>query len=365
MVGAVVVRNGEIVGEGWHQGVGTPHAEAMAFAAAGEHAARGATIYVTLEPCSFTLRPDGTPRLPCSQRCIDAGVRRVVAAMADPDARVSGTGFAALRAAGVSVTLGVEEARARALNYAYIRHRTTGLPFITHKSAMTLDGKIAAPGGDSKWVTGEAARAHVHRLRNRADALVVGVGTVLADDPSLTTRLPAGAGNAHDPVRVIIDSTLRTPPTAKVARAGTLILATEDIVADDSVKTAAARRRAALEEAGAEVVLLPLDAAGHVDVQEVATLLAERGLIDVILEGGGRLAASFWEAGLVCRALFFIAPKVIGGGGRETTTPVEGRGLSRSMADAAMLGTFTVRRWGPDIALEAEVVSKKNVHRNH
>jgi diaminohydroxyphosphoribosylaminopyrimidine deaminase/5-amino-6-(5-phosphoribosylamino)uracil reductase len=345
MVGAVVVKDGRIVGEGWHKGyvdgISTPHAEAMALAAAGE-AAQGATMYVTLEPCSHFTKSDGTPRTPCSERCIRAGVVRIVAAMEDPDERVSGTGFAAMRAVGISVVVGVEEARARILNHAYIRHRTTGLPYITHKAAMTLDGKIAAVGGDAKWITGEVSRAYVHRLRHRADALITGIGTVFADDPQLTTRLPGG--NGKDPLRVIIDSRLRLPETAKVAGMGTLVIGTEG--SDPS-------RIAAIEATGAEVVTVPANASGRVEVTAAARLLAERGLFTVLLESGGELAAAFWEAGLVNRALFFIAPKVIGGA--VAATPVGGAGVSHCMADAIRVQDFKVRRFGSDVALEAEV----------
>jgi diaminohydroxyphosphoribosylaminopyrimidine deaminase / 5-amino-6-(5-phosphoribosylamino)uracil reductase len=345
MVGAIVVRDGRIVGEGWHRGyingISTDHAETMAFADAGD-AAQGATVYVTLEPCAHRVRSDGTPRTPCAERCIRAGALRVVAAMQDPDERVSGQGFAMLRAAGIVVNVGVEEAKARALNRAYIRQRTTGLPYITHKAAMTLDGKIAAAGGDSQWITGEAARAHVHRLRHRVDAIVTGIGTVLADNPRMTTRLPHG--NGHDPLRVIIDSNLRLPTTAAVARPGTLIFTTE---------SADKEQIAALSATGAEIVAVPATAAGRVEVTIAAQVLAERGLYDILLESGGALASSFWNAGLVNRALFFIAPKIIGGA--DAATPIDGAGISRRMAEAVRLKPFRVRRFGSDIALEAEV----------
>lgn len=343
MVGAVLVKEGQIVGEGWHKGVGTPHAEAAAFADAGE-AAHGATIYVTLEPCSHTHNLDGTPRICCVSRCLAAGIGRVVVAMVDPDARVSGRGIAQLREAGVAVLVGLSEKTARLLNAAYIKQRTTGYPYITHKAAMTLDGKIAATGGDSRWITGERARAWSHRhLRHRADAIVVGVGTVVADDPSLTTRLRHG--NGHDPLRVVIDSRLRTPPTAQVACAGTLIVAAEGRAGNERI--------AALQRTGAEVVELPEDANGYVNVRAVSRLLAGRGAYSVLLEGGGELASAFWQAELIDKAVFFIAPKIIGG--REAKSPVEGAGLSRSMADAATLEKLTVRRFGQDIALEGEV----------
>ena len=336
-VGAVVVRDGEVVGEGFHPRKGEPHAEAFAFAGAGDRA-QGATLYVTLEPCSFT----GGGRTPCVVRCLNAGVARVVGAMTDPDPRVGGEGFRQLREAGVEVTVGVGEGEARALNFAYIHQRVTGLPFVTHKAALTLDGKIAATGGDSRWVTGEAARRHVHRLRDRCDAVVVGVGTVLADDPSLTTRLPRG--NGHDPLRVIIDSSLRTPPTAKVAGYGTIIITTP---------AAPTEQAEALQATGAEIVTVGADSAGRVDVVQAMRLLSDRGRYDVLLESGGRLAASLWAAGLVNRVLYFVAPKVIGGG--VAPTPVDGDGLSERMADAARLGRLTVRRFGDDLALTGDV----------
>ncbi len=270
-----------------------------------------------------------------------------MAAHADPDPRTAGRGFDALRAGGVAVTVGVEEAAARALNAPYIKHRTTGLPYVTHKAAMTLDGKIATAAGDSRWVTGEAARAYVHRLRDRADAIVVGVSTVCQDDPLLTTRLERG--NGRDPLRVILDSRLTLGPEAAVVRAahtsgaGTLAAA---VGGADPV------RRARLEEAGVEVAILPPDRAGRVDVTALARLLAQRGALSVLLEGGGEAAASFWEAGLVDRALFFVAPKVLGG--REAKTPVEGAGRAL-MRDAIGLDGLRVRRFGQDIALEGEV----------
>jgi diaminohydroxyphosphoribosylaminopyrimidine deaminase/5-amino-6-(5-phosphoribosylamino)uracil reductase len=343
MVGAVVVKDGRIVGEGWHQGVGTPHAEAAAFTAAGE-AARGATLYVTLEPCSHTHNTDGSPRTSCAGRCLAAGVSRVVVAMVDPDARVSGRGITCLRDAGIAVSVGLQEKTARALNAAYIKHRTTGYPYIIHKAAMTLDGKIAATGGDSRWITGERSRAWAHRhLRHRADAIIVGVGTVLADNPSLTTRLPGG--NGHDPLRVILDSGLKTPLTAQVARAGTLFITAKGKADNERIT--------ALQSTGAEVMELPSGSDGYIDLQAVARLLAERGIYSVLLEGGGELAFSFWQAKLIDKAVFFIAPKVIGG--RESKSPVEGAGLSRSMADAVTLDRLIVRRIGQDIALEGEV----------
>ena len=351
-VGAVVVRNGEIVGEGWHNGPGTPHAEAAAFAQAGERA-RGATIYVTLEPCSHTHNPDGSPRVPCAQRCLDAGVARVVGAMVDPDVRTSGRGFEQLRQEGVAVTIGVEEEAARRLNEAFIRHRKTGLPFITHKAAMTLDGKIATTTGDSKWITGEASRAYVHEhLRGDADAIVAGVGTVLKDNPQFTVRSTKSgratrAGNAKPPLRVLIDSSLRTPHDFHVAGPNSLFICADGI----ALRSDAER----LREAGAEVVFLPIgdgEDKGRVSVRAVAELLAARGLLSVLLESGGALAASFWQAGLVNRVVFFYAPKIVGG--VYAPTAIDGPGITE-MANAHNLGTLKVRRFGSDIAIFADV----------
>ncbi|MDX1933840.1 MAG: bifunctional diaminohydroxyphosphoribosylaminopyrimidine deaminase/5-amino-6-(5-phosphoribosylamino)uracil reductase RibD [Capsulimonadales bacterium] len=340
LVGALVVRDGRIIGRGWHRGVGTDHAETMALAAAGE-AARGATIYVTLEPCAHFVGLNGQPRLPCAERCVRAGVARVVCAIADPDVRVNGNGFAHLRAAGIEVSVGTEEAAARTLNLPFLRHRTLGLPFILHKAAMTLDGKIAAPDGSARWITGGRSRRYVHRLRNRVDAIVVGIGTILTDDPSLTVRLPSG--NGRDPLRVIMDSRLRTPVGARVVRPGTLFLTTEET---DSPK---GRR---LVEAGAEVRTVPADDNGRVDVVRAMELVAARGCLAVLLESGGELAAAFHRAKLINRVIYFIAPKLIGGAG---PTPIDGTGLAAGMAEAFVTGSLRVRRFGEDIAITADV----------
>jgi diaminohydroxyphosphoribosylaminopyrimidine deaminase/5-amino-6-(5-phosphoribosylamino)uracil reductase len=340
MVGAVLIKGGVPVGEGWHKGIGTDHAETMAFAKAGA-LARGATLYVNLEPCAHFFSSIGQPRLPCAERCVRAGVARVVCAMEDPDSRVAGRGFAYLREAGIDVVVGVEEVAARALNHAYIRHRMTGLPFITHKAAMTLDGKIAAPDGSSQWITGEQARKYVHRLRHRSDAILVGVGTVLMDDPSLTTRVPSG--NGRDPVRVILDSALRIPVTARVVRAGTVVLTTDR--ADQA-------NRHALEDSGVEVIEVEKDRNGRVAVVPAMRLLADRGMLSVLLESGGELAGSLYEADLVNRLVFFVAPKLVGGLG---STPIGGGGITLAMKDAKNTGPLTIRRFGQDIAIETEL----------
>lgn len=336
MVGAVVVRDGELAGEGYHRQVGGPHAEVWALRQAGERA-RGATLFVTLEPCCHRGR---TP--PCAEAIIAAGVRRVVAAMLDPDPRVAGRGLAQLRAAGVQVTMGVLEEAARQLNEGYLKRVATGLPFVTLKAAMSLDGKIATAGGESKWITGERARALGHRLRGRHDAIVVGVGTVLADDPELTVRLARG----RSPRRVVVDSRGRTPPTARLLRA-------DDRPAVIAVTEAApSSRREALSAAGAEVWVAPA-AGGRVHLGWVLRRLADEGANSALIEGGGTLGAAALAAGLVDRVYFFVAPLLIGG--KEACTPLEGDGAA-CLAEAWRLQAVKVRRVGEDLLVMGDVV---------
>ena len=363
-VGAVVVNRGEIVGEGWTRslpGVGL-HAESMALEIAGERA-RGGTLYVTLEPCSHEVRPDGSTRYPCARRAIDAGISRVVCCLQDPDPQVDGSGFDLLRAAGITVEVGLLAEKARETHAPYLKHRTTGLPYITHKAAMSLDGKLAQTRSAPTSLTGPQARAAVHRLRDRVDAIVVGVGTILADDPQLNTRL-SGSRKGRDPVVVVFDTHLRTPPTARVCRPGT-ILVTAIARASRISRSLRLAPSSAAEEgreghdrgdaaggemaSGMEVLRVAPDASGRPDVTEAMKLLAERGLFDVLLESGGALAASFWEAGWVDRALLFVAPMVLGG--RDAPTPLEGEGLELP----ARLTKLSVRRYGEDVAISGEV----------
>ncbi len=348
-VGAVIVQDGTVVGEGYHVRPGLPHAEAGAFAAAGD-AARGATLYVTLEPCAHTENPDGSPRTACADRCITAGVSRVVCAITDPDERVNGRGIERLRNAGIAVTVGVCEANARALNRPFIKHRETGLPFVLHKAAMTLDGKIATIAGSSRWITGSDSREYVHRyLRGAADAIVVGVGTVLSDDPALDVRLvacgTAKTRNVHAPLRVVVDSGLRTPISAKVAAPGTILYTLE------TLETTA--RADALAATGAVIAFVPADDTGRVSVMSAMRDLAGRGALSVLLEAGGELAASFYAARLVDSVCVFVAPKIVGG--RDAPTPIGGAGITGDMNAAIRTGTLTVRRFGVDIALSADI----------
>ncbi len=340
MVGCVLVNDfGQIVGEGWHPKAGEPHAEVLALRQAGG-LALGAAAYVTLEPCSHHGR---TP--PCADALLAAGVKRVICAMADPDVRVAGSGFARLRAGGVDVSVGLGEAEARALNAAYIKHRVTGLPWTVLKTATTLDGKIAAAGGDSQWITSAISRRAVHRqLRDRCDAILTGVGTVLADDPSLTTRLTHKAG--RDPWRIVVDSRLRTPLDAQVVKQSALDGKT--IVA--AVQDADPVRRKALEALGCHVLLCE-PSQGRVDLADLMRRLGTRGdIISVLVEGGGQLAASLLSANLADRWLAFVAPKIVGGG--DAPGPVGALGISR-MADALDVQFRQVRRCGPDIVIDA------------
>jgi diaminohydroxyphosphoribosylaminopyrimidine deaminase/5-amino-6-(5-phosphoribosylamino)uracil reductase len=338
MVGCVIVRDGQIVGEGFHPLAGQPHAEVFALRAAGE-LARGATVYVTLEPCSHFGR---TP--PCARALIEAGVGRVIAAVVDPHEKVAGRGLAELRAAGIPAEAGLLEAEARRLNEAFFHFHATRRPFVTLKAAMTLDGKIATRTGDSRWITGEKARAHVHQLRARAGAILCGVGTVLADDPLLTARLPKHAGGApRQPLRIVLDPTLRTPPDSALARTSR-----ESPVLIVAAEQADATRARRLTDAGVEILRLPPSSDGGLDLAALLEELGRREIISLLVEGGGRTHAAFLSAGLVQRVHWFIAPKLVGGA--EAPTPLEGAGIAR-MAEAVALREVTLRRFGDDVLL--------------
>ncbi|MEW6448045.1 MAG: bifunctional diaminohydroxyphosphoribosylaminopyrimidine deaminase/5-amino-6-(5-phosphoribosylamino)uracil reductase RibD [Bacillota bacterium] len=333
MVGAVIVREGRIVGEGYHHRAGLPHAEIEALKAAGG-AARGSTLYVNLEPCCHTGKTG-----PCTEAIIAAGIRRVVAAMADPNPLVSGKGFTRLRESGIEVEFGVLEREAHRLNEAFIKFITTRKPFVILKTAMSLDGKIATATGESKWITGDAAREYVHQLRNACDAVLVGIGTVLKDDPSLTTRLPEGG---RDPVRVILDSRARTPLDARVIVQGS---DAATIVAVTGM--APPERIAALRQAGAEVLVCGPGPA--VDLEFLLTALAEREIASILVEGGSAVNASFLLQGLVDKLVWFIAPLIIGG--REAIGPVGGTGV-RSLSKAIRLKEVNVKELGSDLCIE-------------
>jgi diaminohydroxyphosphoribosylaminopyrimidine deaminase/5-amino-6-(5-phosphoribosylamino)uracil reductase len=299
-VGCVLVREGVPVGEGYHPAAGGPHAEAMALDRAGE-SARGATAYVTLEPCSHHGR---TP--PCANALVEAGLSRVVVAMGDPDPRVAGRGLQRLHDAGVEVVTGVLEERARALNAGFAARLTNGRPRITVKLATSLDGQTAVHSGESQWITGEAARADVHRLRHGHAALVTGSGTVLSDDPSLTARLPEGG--AH-PLRVVLDSRLRTPPGARVVGGPGHCLILTVAGADPAACQA-------LEAAGAEVIELAADAEGRPELGAVWAELGWREIGTALVESGAGLAGAVLRGGWADELVVYHSPSVIGAGGR-------------------------------------------------
>lgn len=301
-VGCLIVKDERVVGRGWTQPGGRPHAETEALAMAGE-AARGATAYVTLEPCSHHGK---TP--PCAEALVAAGIARVVVAMEDPDPRVSGAGLELLRRAGISVTSGICGDEAAELNAGFFTKVRDGRPLVTLKLATTLDGRIATHGGESKWITGEAARAAAHLLRAEHDVIMVGSGTALADDPELTCRLPGLADRS--PVRVVVDGRLRLPLTAKlVASANEIPTWVLTLEGGDEA------RRDAYADAGVDIIELPEGADHTVDLGAALAALAESGVTRVLVEGGAHLTSGLLRAGLVDRLVWFRAPRLVGGDG--------------------------------------------------
>ncbi|MEK0314185.1 bifunctional diaminohydroxyphosphoribosylaminopyrimidine deaminase/5-amino-6-(5-phosphoribosylamino)uracil reductase RibD [Cohnella sp. 56] len=326
MVGCVVVKDGRIVGIGAHLKRGEAHAEVHALNMAGAEAV-GATAYVTLEPCSHFGR---TP--PCCDRLIAEGVKRVVVATEDPNPLVAGSGIAKLRQSGIDVEVGLLGDEARALNEAFNHFIVTGMPFVTIKTALTLDGRIATRTGHSRWITGPASREAVHTLRHRHQAIMVGAGTVLADDPELTTRLAVPGLN---PLRVVVDSRLRLPPGARVLNdaAPTLVLTT-----DEADETAAAR----LRQAGADIVRC--GPGPRVNLAAGLRALGERGIGSVLAEGGGVLNGSLLAAGLASKLMLFYAPKIVGDGA-PSGFAFSGPEL---MGDAANIKIASIERYGDD-----------------
>ena len=332
-VGCVIVLDGVVVGEGWHRKAGTPHAEVHALRQAGERA-RGADVYVTLEPCSHFGK---TP--PCADALVEAGVGRVFVGMVDPNPKVSGRGIERLRSAGIEVVTGISEAECRRLNEPFVKHVTTGLPFVILKSAMTMDGKTATASGDSRWITNEKSRQYVHRLRSMVDAIMVGVGTVLADDPQLTARVPRG----KDPVRVVVDSSLKISPGARMLRQESPASTVIATISEDR------DRIAELESAGAEVLRCRA-AQGRVDLHDLLVRLGARGVQSILLEGGSGLAGEALRAGLIDKVVLFYAPKFLGG--------ADGLGLfggasAERMDGCRQLKDVSVLRFGNDVMIEA------------
>lgn len=334
LVGCVIVKDGRIIGAGCHEQLGGPHAERNALAAAGEQA-RGATLYCTLEPCCHHGR---TP--PCTDAILAAGVKQVIFAVEDPDPQVAGGGARVLREHGVEVQSGLLLDEATKQLAAYLHHRRTGRPYVTAKWAMTLDGKLATTSGDSQWVSGPAARTMVHRLRDQVDAVLVGSGTVLADNPSLTCRLAEfgePTRETRNPLRIIVDTHGRVPPTAKVfcdGAAPTWWVTGEDV---DVVPP------------GVEHLRVPLSR-GRIDLAALLTELGRRGVVELLCEAGGTLTGALCEASLVHKVIAFVAPKLVGAGPTAWTGP--GRG---SMAEAVRLRFDEVTQVGNDVMLVAYV----------
>jgi diaminohydroxyphosphoribosylaminopyrimidine deaminase/5-amino-6-(5-phosphoribosylamino)uracil reductase len=339
MVGALVVRDGEVVGRGFHTWQGLKHAEILALEQAGE-SARGATIYVTLEPCSHTGRT-----APCVDSLIAAGVASVVAASEDPNPLVAGEGFRRLRAAGIQVEIATEfQAEAEKLNEPFFHFMTTGRPLVTLKSASTLDGKIAAPEDNTGWITSERARAHVQELRHASDVIVTGIGTALADDPQLTDR--STFPRARPLLRVVLDSTLRLPLESRLVRS-----AQNDLLVA-ATSAASPERRRALERRGVEVQLFD-GPRGRVDIRDVIGLFAERQYLSVMIEAGSKVNWAVLEAGAVDKVFLYYAPKILGG---LQSLPMAGGTGRMRRADAILLERTTLHSIPPDeFAVEAYV----------
>lgn len=330
MVGAVIVRNGIIVSEGFHRKAGTPHAEAIAIENA-RGKTRGATLYVSLEPCCH--RDKRTP--PCTEKILSSGIKRVVISMQDPNPKVSGKGIEELTRAGIHVVSGILEEKARRLNEYYIKHITTGRPFVVLKVAMTLDGKIATPEGESKWITGEKARMAVHRLRNSVDAVMTAIGTVKADNPSLTARIKG----AKNPVRIVIDPHLEIPVDANLIK-----------VPPQTIIVTRARNRKAdyLLKSGIKLVYFK----NLLDLNWLLQSLGKTGIASVLIEGGSSLNAYALSAGIVDKVMFFIAPKIIGG--RDSFPAVGGKSFRR-LEDAYRIKDLEVMRIGDDFLMEGYI----------
>ena len=339
-VGAVVVRNDVVIGQGYTQPPGSHHAEILALKQAGEES-RGGVMYVTLEPCCHYGR---TP--PCSQAIITAGISEVHLAMLDPNPLVSGRGRTELEREGIKVYVGEHEAEAEEINEAYTKFITISMPFVTAKFAVSLDGKIATKSGDSKWISGGEARKYVHNLRYTSDAIMAGVNTVLVDDPHLTTRCGGGRGGTarKQPLRVIVDGKGRTPLTARIFRESGKTLVALGRLVTPAEKTAFA-------QVGAELLELP-SAEGLVDLEKLLKALGEREITSVLVEGGGILLGSLFDCGLVDKVIVFIAPIIIGGEGARTA--VGGEGVDK-VVSALKLEHVSVKKLGEDLMVSGHV----------
>ncbi len=332
LVGAILVRNGKVVGEGYHARAGEAHAEIIALQHAKERA-RKATLYINLEPCTHYGK---TP--PCAPQVIKAGVKSVVIGMEDPNPLVRGKGMEALKKAGLNVRAGILESECRRLNEAFCKYITAKEPFIILKVAATLDGKIATREGDSKWISGEASRRLVHRLRDEVDGVLVGIGTVLRDDPLLTARIKGG----RDPYRVVLDSRLKIPEEAKVFgdSPAKVVIATTETAPKDKIER--------LEKKGVRVLTLE-SKEGRIDLKSCLSKLGEAGMMSLMVEGGNQVNGSFLDEGLIDKLLLFLSSRLIGD--PEAPGIFGGRGVSR-LEEAIPLKEIRARRIGEDILLE-------------
>ena len=338
MVGAVVVKDGVAVGKGCHRAVGEAHAEVYAIEDAGS-SAKGATLYVTLEPCNHTGR---TP--PCTVKILQAGIKRVVVAMRDPNPDVKGGGIDCLKRQGVEVSLGVHKTEAKKLNESFIKYVQTKRPFVLLKCAATLDGRIATRTGDARWVSGPESRKYVHWLRHSSDAILVGIGTIKADNPSLTTRLEDVRG--VDPIRIVLDTHLSIAEDAKVLRvqsdSDTIIVSGQSILED---------KKARIEEQGAQVIESPLKD-GKIDLDFLMGRLGTMGVTSLLIEGGGKVIAAALAAEVVDKVFFFFAPKILGG---DDGVPIcSGKGPTK-MNQCIPVKDIAVKRFGDDILIEGYI----------
>jgi len=335
MVGAVLLKNGKVVGEGYHARAGEAHAEILALRQAGE-AARGSTLYLNLEPCAHYGR---TP--PCAPEVIRAKVKRAVIGMEDPNPLVRGRGLKSLRRAGLDVKVGILEKECRKLNEFYCKYILEKEPFVILKVAATLDGKIATREGESKWISGETSRRFVHRMRDQVDGVIIGIGTVLKDDPQLTARIK----NGRDPYRVVLDSRLRIPEDAQVIgnSSSKTMIATTELAARDKIER--------LEKKGVQILILN-SKQGRIDLKNCLSKLGEMGMMSLLVEGGSQVNGSFLDEGLIDKILFFLSPKLIGD--REALGIFGGSGKT-TLQEAIPLNELRVRKIGEDILIEGYV----------
>jgi len=338
-VGAVIVNAGHVVGVGFHPQAGQPHAEIFALQQAGKKA-QGADIYVTLEPCSHHGK---TP--PCAEALIAAGIHSVYIGAIDPNPQVAGKGIKKLQDAGIIVQIGILESECRQLIKPFSKHIKTGLPFTIYKAAMTLDGNTATISGDSHWVSGEVSRLHVHQLRDRVEAIIVGIGTVLSDDPLLNTRLPDGSG--HDPLRIVVDSHLQIDPECRLLTQKSLAKTLIATISTDQQKITS------LQNVGAEVVVLPADS-DRVSLPALWQDLGQKNIHKLLLEGGPTLAAEAFNKGLIDQVMLFVAPKLLGGA--PPFRMFSGPGCTK-MADATQLVDLSYQQVGDDLLITGDIAS--------